>query len=348
MKPFFNKTSTLVGVITKKNHRPRPPLASVIFFIFFSIFCCQIANAQTDSPLKVLIVTAHPDDESGEAATIYKLVHDLGAKVDLCLVTNGEGGYKYATLAEAYYGLELTNEKIGRQYLPAIRKQELMNAGKVLGIRNYFFLDQVDDKYDLDERDPLDTVWDVPYTKRRMTEIMTKGHYDYVFNMLPVPSTHAGHKASGILSLQVIQALPADNRPIVLGMGFLFTKEDSAYVQLKNYKETRINKDAPVFKFDKTMKFGYKGALDYRLVTQWDIAEHKTQGSTQMGGLRQTDRLAAELQQGKMPSANEITMLSAFNYETFFYYDMNPKEGIAKTQALFDKLKVNRYKVKVY
>jgi len=315
---------------------------------FFATFCFERSYAQTDSPLKVLIVTAHPDDESGMAATIYKLSHDLGAKVDLCLVTNGEGGYKYSTLAEAYYGIELTDEKIGRQYLPAIRKQELMNAGKMLGIRNYFFLDQVDDKFSVDERDPLDTVWDVPYTKKRMMEIMTAGHYDFVFNMLPVPSTHAGHKASGILALQTVAALPADNKPIILGMGFIFSKEDSGYVQLKNYKETKINKDAPVFKFDKTMKFGYKGALDYRLVTQWDVAEHKSQGSTQMGGVRQTDRLIAEIQQGKTPSASELTMMTAFNYETFYYYDMNPKEAIAKTQSLFDKLKVNHYKVKTY
>ncbi len=318
------------------------------FLFLFATLCFQRVVAQTDSPLKVLIVTAHPDDESGMAATIYKLSHDLGAKVDLCLVTNGEGGYKYSTLAEAYYGIELTDEKNGRQYLPAIRKQELMNAGKMLGIRNYFFLDQVDDKYSLDERDPLDTVWDVPYTKKRMMEIMTAGHYDFIFNMLPVPSTHAGHKASGILALQTVAALPAGNKPIILGMGFIFSKEDSGYIQLKNYKETKINKDAPVFKFDKTMKFGFKGALDYRLVTQWDVAEHKSQGSTQMGGVRQTDRLIAELQQGKTPSANELTMMTAFNYETFYYYDMNPKEGIAKTQALFDKLKVNHYKVKVY
>src|SRR5579862_5655319 len=92
-------------------------------------------NAQTDTGIKVLIVVAHPDDESAFCATIYKITHDLHGKVDFALITNGEGGYKYSTLAEDYYGKELTEPAVGRQYLPTIRKQELMNAGKILGVR---------------------------------------------------------------------------------------------------------------------------------------------------------------------------------------------------------------------
>ena len=80
----------------------------------------QTAYAQHSQP-HVLIVTAHPDDEISCSATVYKITHELKGVVDLALITNGEGGYKYSTLAEAYYNLELTDEKVGRENLPRIR-----------------------------------------------------------------------------------------------------------------------------------------------------------------------------------------------------------------------------------
>ena len=119
----------------------------ICLILAFSLL--SVVKAQT--PPTVLIVIAHPDDETGFAATVYKITHELHGNVDLALITNGEGGYKYSTLAEDYYHLELTDEKVGRENLPRIRKQELMNAGKIIGIRNYFFLDQWDRKYTTNE-----------------------------------------------------------------------------------------------------------------------------------------------------------------------------------------------------
>ena len=121
---------------------------------------------------KVLVVTAHPDDETGMAVTIYKITHELKGTVDQCVITNGEGGYKYSTLSEDYYGLELTDEKVGRKHLPQIRKQELMNAGKIIGITNHFFLDQKDAGYSLNEKEPLDTTWNVAWVNTRLSEIL--------------------------------------------------------------------------------------------------------------------------------------------------------------------------------
>ena len=48
------------------------------------------------------------------------------------MITNGEGGFKYATLAERYYGAELTREGVGRARLPALRRAELLEGAGLL------------------------------------------------------------------------------------------------------------------------------------------------------------------------------------------------------------------------
>ncbi len=93
-------------------------------------------------PPRVLIVVAHPDDEACFAATVYEITHNLGGVVDQLVITNGEGGYRYSLLAEPVYGVALTDEAVGRAALPEIRKRELLEAGKILGIANHFFLDR--------------------------------------------------------------------------------------------------------------------------------------------------------------------------------------------------------------
>jgi N-acetylglucosamine malate deacetylase 2 len=298
----------------------------LLLLILFSPGFYNAADAQQkDTTLKVLVVIAHPDDESSFCGTIYKITHDLKGQVDIALITNGEGGYKYSTLAEAYYGVELTDEKVGRKYLPSIRKQELMNAGKILGITNYFMMDQLDNKYTTNEKDPLDTTWDVELVKRRLNQIMTKTHYDYVFTLLPTPGTHGGHKAATICALQTVRNLKPENRPIILG-GSVSNKTDTAetrFSELAGYPETKINASAPKFIFDRTVKFGFNNKLDYKIITNWEIAEHKSQGAMQLG-------------------------MNSGDYEDYWYYDLNNKEGIKKTALLFDKLKIIPYKKKTY
>ena len=128
-------------------------LSITLLFLSFNIVAATIDST------RVLIVTAHPDDESGFAATVYKITHELGGAVDLAVITNGEAGYKYSSLAESYYHLKLTNEETGRKYLPTIRKKELMLAGDIIGIGKYFFFDQQDNHFTLDVDTVFREVW---------------------------------------------------------------------------------------------------------------------------------------------------------------------------------------------
>jgi len=76
---------------------------SALLCVFFSV---GLALAQT--PGKTLLVVAHPDDEYYFAATVYRMAVQLGGRVDELIITNGEGGYRYSTLAEPFYKKSLT------------------------------------------------------------------------------------------------------------------------------------------------------------------------------------------------------------------------------------------------
>jgi len=79
----------------------------------------------------------YPDDEYYFAAAIYRIAVELHGTVDELVITNGEGGYRYSTLAEPYYDGFLTSEVAGRKALPAIRREETLNAGRILGIEDH-------------------------------------------------------------------------------------------------------------------------------------------------------------------------------------------------------------------
>ena len=48
---------------------------------------------------RILLVTAHPDDDAAFTGLVYQVTHQLGGVVDLAMVTDGSGGVRYATLA---------------------------------------------------------------------------------------------------------------------------------------------------------------------------------------------------------------------------------------------------------
>jgi len=293
-------------------------------FILTLLLACSQGFAQESGP-RVLVVTAHPDDESGFAATIYKITHDLHGVVDVALITNGEGGYKYSTLAEAYYGLDLTDEKVGRQYLPTIRKQELMNAGKILGVHNFYFFDQKDNRYMLSAHEALDSVWDTVLIQRRLHDILIAGNYDFIFTLMPVDSTHGHHKGATISALSAVSKLTGVKKPILLA-GTISKKGDTATSQfrmLHDYPITELARSVPFFRFDRTTKFGYRNIMDYKIVVNWEIAEHKSQGTVQLG-------------------------MNMGDYEDFYYYKLNDPSGVEQTKKLFADLGVLHFKQRTY
>ncbi len=245
-----------------------------------------IETSAQDSTLnyqpKILLVTAHPDDDALFSATVWKTTKLLGGTVDLALMTNGEGGYKYSTLGNYIYGKDLDQEKVGRDYLPGIRKKELMAGGDVVGIRNYFFFDQQDFYYTQDIEETLEK-WDTESVETRLADIMKEEGYDFVFMMLPFEGNHGHHKAATLLGLRAIRSLPEAERPIALPSFVKRNAEDEGmnFKMMEGYPITKVKPDF-LFEFDRNQKFGFDDRLDYNIIANWVIAEHKSQGTMQL------------------------------------------------------------------
>lgn len=290
-----------------------------LYLAVFFFFIAAPLLAKESGP-RVLIVDAHPDDEAAFAGAVYKINHDLHGTVDLVVITDGQGGYKYSTLGGSYYHLKLTDEKVGRKYLPAIRQGEMERAGKIIGLHHIYFLKQRDNRYTLDPHEVLDSNWNIPFVKAQLKQIMLRGHYDFLLMLLPVESTHGHHKAAGILALTVLNSLPVNfPHPIALGGDDIDSgKAPTPFTGLTGFPITHVSDGAPSYSFDRRQSFGFHHALNYKVIVNWDIAEHKSQGTEQLG-------------------------MNRGDFEEYYYFDVNPPEGRAKAKALFDKLAVNYY-----
>ena len=269
---------------------------------------------------EVLIVTAHPDDEAMFAATVYAVTHHTAGAVDLALVTDGSGGFSHAELAAPLYGLDLDDEAVARQYLPAIRKRELMAGGRIIGLRRYFFLDQHDHAFTTNVDTVLQHVWEAEAVRNRLAQIMDEGMYDYVFVHLPIDEGfHGHHKAASILALEAAQSLDLERRPVVLG-GFVGSSVDpetmqQVYVGLPGYPITQAEPAVPLAAFDRTQTLDDQGRLDYRIVVNWLIAEHKSQGTMQL-----------------------FTMRPEADLERFWYFALNDPARRDATQRFIETL----------
>jgi len=263
---------------------------------------------------RVLIVVAHPDDDTDFVGAVYKLTHVLGGKADLCIVTNGEGGYHYATLAEPIYGLKLTQEAVGRKALPAIRKREARAGGAIAGISKFFFLDQLDKAYTQDVHEVLKNQWDTAFVRRQLSQILHDGHYDFVLVAEPTMTTHGAHQAASLMALAAVAAMPAARRPVILATN-TYKKGDTPpmYTGRTDFPFAGARPIDPPPEFDLTQPFGFKDQLDYRIIANWVIAEHKSQGIMQK-------------------------YMNSFDTERFFLFAIDDDAAVARTKALFVRL----------
>ncbi len=106
-------------------------------------------------PLKLMCITAHPDDEAlGVGFTLAKYAAE-GVQISLLTATRGERGWSGAP-----------EENPGPQALGRLREQELMEAAKVLGVQEVNFLDYMDGE--LAQVDALEAIGKIVCHLRRV------------------------------------------------------------------------------------------------------------------------------------------------------------------------------------
>jgi LmbE family N-acetylglucosaminyl deacetylase len=279
--------------------------------------------------LTVLAVVAHPDDETLFGGFIHALTHQLNASVDLVCVTNGEGGFAHAGLSESLYGNQkLSEEAIGRTHLPRIRQQELLGSGRIIGIRKFFFYDQMDLEYSLDINTVLEDQWDKEWVIERFQNTLKHGNgvdgYDLMVILLPSVDSHGHHTVSGLLALEAIdrlqQARSMDVKiPTVIGGSEFVLNQPPVYTG-NQLAEVLTNITDFEFRFNLRWKIINLPIVDYQTILFWMAAEHKSQGSL----------------------INELLTEYNRDNEQYFYFAINDRYGdngrLSMVQNLFTQL----------
>lgn len=145
----------------------------------------------------ILGVFAHPDDETGMAATLAR--YALGEKVRIAHVycTRGEGG----------------GNMVGTHLGPALgilRETELRGCLRELGIHQVHFLDKADFAYTESLRITLEQ-WGNEETLGRLVRLVRALRPEVIVTMnpAPVPGQHGNHQAAGVFAIEAFD-LAAD------------------------------------------------------------------------------------------------------------------------------------------
>lgn len=287
--------------------------SSAILLILLFIGITFSASAQGP---KVLVVTAHPDDETGFSVSLFKITHELKGIVDMAVMTDGGGGFADSQLGAMYYGLNLTDSLVARTHLPLIRKQEILDAAKIMGLRNIYFMEQPDDWYTLDPKPYISGKnWDIPFVEKRLDLILAERQYDFVITMLPYAGQHGHHKTAVLLALRAVQRFKGPHKPIIIaGSPLSANSKPVDFNMLEGFPETKIKENAPTFTLNRAFRFKENDKVSYKIVADWVIAAYKSQGAIQENGIHKTD------------------------FEVYRYFDINDTQGISQVRDLFQQL----------
>lgn len=143
----------------------------------------------------ILVVFPHPDDEAfGTAGFIVKQTNQ-GVPVTYACATLGEMG---RNMGKPFFA--------NRETLPGIRKKELEDACKVMGIQDLRMLGFRDKTLEFEEVGKLSST---------VEEIINEVNPSLVITFYPGHGVHPDHDATGAAVIDALSRIPADKRPTV-------------------------------------------------------------------------------------------------------------------------------------
>lgn len=141
----------------------------------------------------ILVVFPHPDDESFAVAGTLALHIQAGTPVTYMCLTLGE------------MGRNLGNPPFAtRESLPIIRKQELLDATKAVGIQDLRMMGLRDKTVEFEDDEKLTNM---------IAEAIYELHPSLVITFYPGYSVHPDHEATGRAVVRAIARMPEDERP---------------------------------------------------------------------------------------------------------------------------------------
>ncbi|USK59726.1 bacillithiol biosynthesis deacetylase BshB2 [Peribacillus asahii] len=141
----------------------------------------------------ILVVFPHPDDESFAVAGTLALHIQAGTPVTYMCLTLGE------------MGRNLGNPPFAtRESLPIIRKQELLDATKAVGIQDLRMMGLRDKTVEFEDDEKLTNM---------IAEAIDELHPSLVITFYPGYSVHPDHEATGRAVVRAIARMPEDERP---------------------------------------------------------------------------------------------------------------------------------------
>jgi len=148
----------------------------------------------------VLVIFPHPDDEAfGVSGTIATHVEN-GTPVTYACLTLGEMGRNMGNPP-------FTN----RENLPKIRKEELKEAARVLGIQDLRMLGFRDKTIEFEDEDQLSNT---------LLAIIEEVNPSLIITFYPGYSVHPDHDATGAAVVRAVEKLPAAARPTLHCVAF--------------------------------------------------------------------------------------------------------------------------------
>lgn len=148
----------------------------------------------------VLVVFPHPDDEAfGVSGTMAAYI-ESGTPVTYACLTLGEMG---RNLGDPPFAT--------RESLPLIRKEELKNAVKAIGLEDLRMLGYRDKTVEFE--DPEKIIADI-------TSIINEVNPSLIITFYPGYAVHPDHDATGAAVVQAIERIAPDERPTLYLLAF--------------------------------------------------------------------------------------------------------------------------------
>jgi N-acetylglucosamine malate deacetylase 2 len=175
---------------------------------------------------QLLVIFPHPDDEAfGVSGTITLHVQN-GTPVTYACLTLGEMGRNMGNPPFAT-----------RESLPKIRKEELINAAKVLGIHDLRMMGLRDKTIEFEDDEMLTNM---------MTSLINDVNPSLVISFYPGYAVHPDHDATGAAVVRAVGKMPEAQRPKLHCVAFSNNcekeiGEPDIIINVSSVAETKVN-----------------------------------------------------------------------------------------------------------